>query len=300
MKHPYILALSALLLASCGKQQGGNEATDSTEVKTTTEATVEEKAEEAPIVYSLQTETCSDYKMFEFKSLTKNIYHENSITIEWPKSAEGIDLAKLQEAYKEWLHIDKNKDVRKYLKEWVENERSGGAPDMDFVPCKERHERDEAQMMAAEAGEEDEFEYQYDTEQTLSSMLIVNDSIHHYLVFQMETIDNIGNGVGAGVYQGFSHFVYDYERGERINLKDIVKDEKAVVKQLKKQNKGSYEGLPNVTSIPSAWYISGKNLCVIFPKYEIGYGSDGCPELGIDLTKCIDALTDYGKKLIEK
>lgn len=298
MKHIYYLALGALLLTACGKQKENTESSDSTKVENPTGENEVQESEAPETVYKINIKHLKEYKLFEYKSVTKNIYHENTYTVDWPMSAEGFDVTILQNELKKWMGIDQKQDVEKYIKEWAKTEGPEGG-DYPLTEVKKESELTDSQKAAAEECQEDPYEYQYSTERSQNVEMLSNDSINHIVTFQERFINNVGSGVGAGVFYGYTYFTFDYESMKVVNLKDIVSDEKTVVKQMKTQNKDAdYEGLPNVTDLPSAWYISGNSLVFVFGKYEISFGADGCPNLYVNMKKCPKALTEYGKKLL--
>lgn len=296
MKKLLLPLLAAIVLSACnGTSQSGN-----TEENDSISASIDSTSEESNATQStffIKTETFSDRRLFQYGD--KKVYHENSISIDWPVSAEGFDLKALQKALREAFDINSD-DIQKYVKNMVESSTADEGSDLDLVPVSKRDE--DRYSEEVEESDDDTFYPMYDTDYTLNITYQGHDSIHNTVLFENFSVVNNGCGMGSCIFPYYQYLTFDCTNNKVITIDNIIANEKQAVKELKKQrigseNYGGLDELNSITALPREFYIDGDNVMVVFTKYEISYGADGCPMLGFNVKKCPQVLTEYGKKL---
>lgn len=291
MKKLFILiTLVSLLLSGCnGQSKASNDfAPDSVctadsviEVDSKTKLSIEIKT------YEKTRLLLADYE-------PRNIYHENSISIEWPESAEGINLDSLQKALKSMLPFEGQGNVRKIVDRWCDEMFADGGYDWEYTEVKEREDK--------EVNEEADSIMQYDTECSFNLVFDGIDTLHHIISFTSTFHDNNGCGMGACIFYTHNYLNYDYIANKEITVDDLFLHRSKAAQQMKKQcisleDYDDFDGLERQTDVPDKFFIMGDTVYFTFEKYEITYGAAGCPSVGFDIRKCPEILTDYGKKL---
>lgn len=291
---------SALLCASCGNKSEatGDAETDSIEASAVADGDETFEEEEEP--FSLEFKKYSKYLLYKADS-KKDLYHENTISIEWPVSGEGLDVELLQEKLRKAFGID-DKNIEKYVENWVKNTFSESSAD-SYSIVKERLPESNDDSEDTEEEDEDGGFPMYDTSCDLDINYLGVDKNKKTLTFCCHDVMNNGCGLGSCIYMSNNYVVYDYEKGKIVKIDDIIANRSLAAKALKKQaifsdQYGGLEGLANIDDIPDNFYFEGDTLVSVFGKYEISYGADGSPELGFDVRKVPNILTEYGKKLL--
>lgn len=243
-------------------------------------------------------------KLFLYDFDRKHIYHENTVSVDWPAEGKGFDIKALQDSLlSQMQYYFETTDVRKFVDEYASNQTSECGLDWGMKEVKERLDDEEN---IEESEDEEEPIMQFDTQCTYEIRFCGIDKNSKLITFSIFSLDDVGCGLGSCIYYGYDYIVFDYVKNKIVTYADIFKSESAVIKELNKQRlndfgeeweEGEIEGLPNINSLPNSMYISDNRVYFVFSKYEISYGAAGCPEVGIDVTKCPQLLTDYGKKM---
>lgn len=312
MKYLYVIFATVMVVVSCGKKggkeadAGSSDASDKTlnkveNVMPNDTLGQEEKTDTVP-VYELKVDTYSSHMLFKYDYDKKNLYHENTIVVEWPVFARDFDIEALRTAILDNFRIS-GTNIQDIVDDWAKNETADSGYGFDLVPVSKRVEESVGETVSetevGEDGDMDEASMYYDTDCNLHIACLKFDPLHHYVVYHSIWSEDKGCGLGSCVLLGYNYLTFDCETNKVVRLSDVVKDKAFVLKQLKMQNaEADYEGLENVDELPDVFYIEGKRLVFVFDKYEITFGAAGCPHLTVDFTKYASALTPYGQKLL--
>lgn len=290
---------SALLCASCGNKSEATGDAETDSIEASAVADEDETFEEEEEPFSLEFKNYSEHLLFKADSKKDN-YHENTINIEWPVSGEGIDVKHLQEKLLSRFNID-DKNIEKYVKNWAKNTFSDESAN-SYTIVKERLPESNNDSEDSEEENDDEYIPMYDTSCDLDINYLGADKNKKLVTFCCHSVTNNGCGMGSCIFMFNDYATYDYANKKIVTINDIIANRGLAAKALKKQaifsdQYGGLEGLASIDDVPDNFYIQGDTLVSVFSKYEISYGADGSPELGFDVRKVPNILTEYGKKL---
>lgn len=303
MKKILFAIFSVIMLTSCSNQTmtGGLNENDSLCVNDTV-VTLDAKQN-----FSVEFKTYAKNTLFKADTKTKDLYHENSISIQWPVKAEGLNIKLLCAALAHLIDAGDMTDPQAYVDQWANEVHVDHGWDISYTMIdQEQTEEDTTEELPeqenGEAGDDefDELAMQYDTRYSISLNCSGTDSVNHLITFVHDFAEDNGCGLGSCVYFGFYYLVYDYMNNRVVEITDLIADEEEALKQLREQaiteGEDDYD-LEGVTELPQNFFIDGNNIVFQFDKYEISYGAAGCPTVGFDATVAPNALTEYGKQV---
>lgn len=298
MKKLILPSILLLMLASCNSSVNPTgKSTDPADSICIADTTVQLDASNE---VDIQIKTYADHKLFLYNHEPRHIYHENSVSIDWPEDGHGFDLKALQDLLKSYMKNEgKFDNPRSFVSEYAKNSFIDTGYDWETTEVQDRIEDSEETM------QEDDL-MQFDTDCTFELTCRNINKEQHNITFSIYSCSNLGCGLGSCIYPGYNFIVFDFNKNRALTLEDIFTDQKKVAKELCKQRldeegepypSDELDGLPNIEEVSAPFYFVDNIVYFVFAKYEISYGAAGCPSVGIDVTKCPQLLTDYGKEI---
>lgn len=298
MKKLIFPSILLLMLTSCNfSSNQTDKGTDSADSICVADTTVQLDASND---VDIQIKTYADHKLFLYSYKPRHIYHENSVSIDWPEDGHGFDLKALQDTLKSYLKNEGTFDnPHSFVSEYAKNSFIDTGFDWDTTEVPERIDDDEETM-------QDDNLMQFDTDCTFELTCRNINKKQHNITFSIYSYSNLGCGLGSCTYPGYDFVVFDYQKNRTLEFEDIFTDQKKVAKELCKQRldeegepypSDELIGLNNIDEISAPFYFADNIVYFVFAKYEISYGAAGCPSVGIDVTKCPQLLTDYAKEI---
>ncbi len=226
------------------------------------------------------------------------LYHENTITIEWPVSSDNIDIKQLQEAILQKFEID-DSNIDRYTEHWAKHNLPNTGLGYTLVDHRD-YTKDGEQEAFWEDDDTTIFIPYDDTDHSITIEYAGTDTIKKIITFNLYKEAYSGCGMGACVIITKDFLIYDYNRNKSIVLSDIVADTAMALVEL--QQHPIYNDIYDCITdkperLPKEFRIAGDTLLFAFDKYEIGCGSDGSPDVGFDVKRRPSLLTAYGRKL---
>ena len=236
---------------------------------------------------TVKTRTYTGKSFFKAK-ISRELYADQTWSIQWPESAENCDLKKFQRELLTFFIGDEYNSIDAFISK-LNNEFCG---DDEWEKVSKMGETE-----TNFDGEDGYNPYPQSIHYELSEVSLEGNDI---ITYSKSVMYDMGSGTGAGVYIGQEYMMYDLNAGKRIVYDDVFTSgsEEAIGRLLKTRatNLDDYSTLME-TGFPPVhkdnFYLNyEKNEAhFLYGKYEVASGADGV----VDLSIPFDAISKYMK-----
>ena len=236
---------------------------------------------------TVKTRTFTGKSFFKAK-ISRDLYAEQTWSIQWPESAENCDLKKFQKELLTFFVGDEFSSIEAFINK-LNNEF-----------CGEDGWEKVSKMGETDTNFDGEDEHNPYPQSLYYELSEVSHNGNDIITYSNSIVYDTGSGTGAGVLMGQEYMMYDLNAGKRITYEDVFTrdSEKAIARLLKTKanNLDEYSTLMETNFPPvnkENFYLDyEKNEAhFLYGKYEVASGADGV----VDLSIPFEAISEYMK-----